>query len=195
MSKSTRLIASIVCVLLVESAVYAEQIRTGTATIFPSAGNIAPVKSMPSSSVASPIFPMSLDAKPMRDVLVLKQMSMPPMCVSIPQTYQRMVQLAQELKEISGVWLGPSSAIYTSYIPCCAPEKSFSVQEQQAAGCLGSDMVSQCMEKLARHCIAPRAQGFHAHEELQNISEKAKNISVKAQELSQQVQYMNVIMP
>lgn len=35
----------------------------------------------------------------------------------------------------------------------CA-EKNYSVQDQSAAGCVGSETLDQCGEKLVRHCIA-----------------------------------------
>ena len=36
---------------------------------------------------------------------------------------------------------------------CCSPNKAFSVQDQQAAGCTGSDSVDSCMRKLIDYCL------------------------------------------
>ena len=33
-------------------------------------------------------------------------------------------------------------------------EKAYSVQEQKAAGCTGSETLDQCMDKLYKHCVA-----------------------------------------
>jgi hypothetical protein len=32
-------------------------------------------------------------------------------------------------------------------------DKSFTVQDQQAAGCTGTESLNQCMEKLYKHCV------------------------------------------
>lgn len=38
------------------------------------------------------------------------------------------------------------------------PNKNYSVQDQQAAGCKGNDTLDQCMEKLFDHCMAKSRQ-------------------------------------
>lgn len=61
--------------------------------------------------------------------------------------------LAQKFNELSGK--AKSYESMAKAVPAIAQEcaaKSYSVQDQQAAGCSASDTVAQCSDKLLKHC-------------------------------------------
>jgi hypothetical protein len=66
----------------------------------------------------------------------------------------RLEQLDQQFKDMKGI--GHEYEVGVAIMPEiqkeCA-EKSYSVQEQTAAGCSGDETLNQCMEKLVHHCI------------------------------------------
>ncbi|MEZ4601468.1 MAG: hypothetical protein R2940_16895 [Syntrophotaleaceae bacterium] len=69
-------------------------------------------------------------------------------------------QLASQYHELAGK--AQEYEVGVAMMPeiqkACA-EKSYSVQDQAAAGCNGNETLNQCMEKLVRHCIANYAAG------------------------------------
>jgi hypothetical protein len=64
-------------------------------------------------------------------------------------------QLAQQFHDLSGnaQEYETGVAVMPDIQKACA-EKSYSVQDQMAAGCNGNETLNQCMEKLVHHCIA-----------------------------------------
>ena len=77
---------------------------------------------------------------------------------------------------------------------CCSQQKSFSVQDQQAAGCANSDTVQQCMDKLLRQCIN-HGRNNNIMARLTESQEKSNNISIKTKQLSEQIKNLLSIMP
>lgn len=82
----------------------------------------------------------------------------------------------------------------------CA-EKSYSVQDQMAAGCNGNETLDQCMEKLVGHCVATFSSGGMSWGGIGNIPageipafsaqsfrEAARQSADKATALSQKLQ-------
>ncbi len=82
----------------------------------------------------------------------------------------------------------------------CA-EKSYSVQDQMAAGCSGNETLNQCMEKLVHHCIetfstpgiswggvGPIPAGSTPTFSTQSFREAAGQTAAKARALSQKLQ-------
>lgn len=92
---------------------------------------------------------------------------------------------------------------YNSYIQSCA-NKSYSVQDQQNAGCLGSDTVDQCTNKLLRHCLSRYEQDKFGYKNqpdgdlktkiIKGI-EKSDRIRNEAQELSDALKTLKNLMP
>jgi len=78
---------------------------------------------------------------------------------------------------------------------CCSPQKSFSVQDQQAAGCLNNDTVKICLDKLIRNCISSFKDKEQLKLKLKESQEKSNNISIKTKQLSEQIKYLLSIMP
>jgi|GEM_PF-4042462 len=102
------------------------------------------------------------------------------------------------------VWqFQPTKQYYEQAVQlCCSPEKSFSVEEQQEAGCTGSDTVQACMDKLTRHCIHNAGQQLHIQDDMQEKKENLqhqkvlfKNISLKIGEMEQLMQNLLIIIP
>ena len=81
---------------------------------------------------------------------------------------------------------------------CCSPTKSFSVQDQQAAGCANSDTVKQCMDKLMKHCISCDSIAAIKDEiktRLKKTQEKSNNISIRTKQFSEEIKNLLSIMP
>lgn len=91
---------------------------------------------------------------------------------------------------------------YNSYIKNCA-NKSYSVQDQQTAGCLGSDTVDQCTDKLFRRCLIRYEQdktGYNNQSDALKTKitkgiEKSDRIRNEAQELSDALKTLKNLMP
>ena len=96
---------------------------------------------------------------------------------------------------IGELYYFPSPTYKSCVESCCSPAKSFSVQDQQAAGCANSDTVQQCMDKLIRHCISKAEKKDEIKTKLQKTQEKSNNISIKTKQLSEEIKYLLSIMP
>jgi len=91
---------------------------------------------------------------------------------------------------------------YNSYIKTCA-NKSYSVQDQQNAGCLGSDTVDQCTDKLFRRCLIRYEQdktGYKDQSDALKMKitkgiEKSDRIRNEAKELSDALNTLKNLMP
>lgn len=116
-------------------------------------------------------------------------------------------QLEQQFNELSGKAQEYEMGVAT--IPDiqkqCA-EKSYSVQDQQAAGCNGNETLNQCMEKLVHHCVESYSSGgmswggmnvggveVGSGGEIPSVStqsfrEAAKQTAAKARAMSQKLQ-------
>jgi hypothetical protein len=77
---------------------------------------------------------------------------------------------------------------------CCSAQKSFSVQEQQAAGCASTDTVKQCMDKLIKKCLV-ELKPNELKSLLKQSQEKADAISLQTKQLSDQVRHLISVMP
>ncbi len=102
-------------------------------------------------------------------------------------------------------WFGLEEVYYSglnSYVKRCA-KKSYSVQDQKNAGCLGSETVDQCTNKLFRYCLSRYEQdktGYKHNEgtlksRMAKGIEKSDSISKSARELSYSLKTINALMP
>lgn len=79
---------------------------------------------------------------------------------------------------------------------CCVNEKSFSLQEQQAAGCTGNDTVNICMEKLTTQCIKKGMPASAAlRSRIQTISNNTRKSSNSLKHLSDGLEHLANIIP
>ena len=87
---------------------------------------------------------------------------------------------------------------YRDYINSCLT-KSYSVQDQQAAGCAGTDTVNQCMDKLYKHCIAAYKGEYGTKEAFRNQFktdlDRSNNINSKSKRYSDLLQTILNSMP
>jgi hypothetical protein len=138
--------------------------------------------------------PVHATLKPLQQPLVANMSAMLPLCSSLPQAIEKVSDSIHDL------WLGyscdghfPKDIIdnYGAHVNgCCSPQKSFSVQEQQAAGCLDSDTVKQCMDKLTKYCINNVPEKNTLKNRLDVDPKRAEDIGNKMKELSGQMKIL-----
>jgi hypothetical protein len=136
--------------------------------------------------------------KPLQQPLVANMSAMLPLCSSLPQVIEKVEDTIHELRlglSCEGHFNEDNFNNYRAQVnSCCSPQKSFSVQEQQAAGCLESDTVKQCMDKLTGYCIKNVAEKGTVKNHLDFYPKRADDISVKMKELSGQMKILRSLM-
>lgn len=163
------------------------------------------VKTPAQSSAVNP--QLNLEQIPLKTSLnrdMIADMSFSP-CATIPKLVDAIIEKNNEvnatLKEAGSGYISlPTGKLKSYYVAgirnnCCSQTKSFSVQEQQAAGCTGNDTVAECMEKLTRECIRKTGQALNIREDLQERSEKLSRLSDKTGELAKLLKDLMVTMP
>jgi predicted ATPase len=154
--------------------------------------------------------PSTSAATPLKQPLTLNMSGSNFLCNNLLQRIESLKQLAHtELQTmlsqqgdtpiswpgIGELYYFPSPTYKSCVEGCCSPAKSFSVQDQQAAGCANSDTVIQCIDKLIRHCISKAEKKDEIKTKLQKTQEKSNNISIKTKQLSEEIKYLLSIMP
>lgn len=182
-------------------AVAADLIRPLQA-ITPARESTAPSPAPRPPAMAMPVAP---GLRPLMAPLFISQAVMPPtICAALkPKSdamtstyghYRTALNGTGENCALTGMSV-PNKLDSVLYEHCCGGNVSFSVHDQQTAGCVGSDTVSACMEKLTRQCIRSRAQSTGLSAELQKHSEAYKEISARSAELAQQMRNVLMLMP
>jgi hypothetical protein len=135
--------------------------------------------------------PVRAALKPLQQPLVANMSAMLPLCSSLPQAIEKVEDTIHELRlglSCEGHFNEDNFNNYRAQVnSCCSPQKSFSVQEQQAAGCMDSDTVKQCMDKLTGYCINNVAGKGTVKNHLDFYPKRADDISIKMKELSEQM--------
>jgi len=136
--------------------------------------------------------PVRAALKPLQQPLVANMSAMLlPLCSSLPQAIEKVEDTIHDLHlglNCEGHFNEDNFYNYRAQVnSCCSPQKSFSVQEQQAAGCLESDTVKQCMDKLTGYCINNVAEKGTVKNHLDFYPKRADDISIKMKELSEQM--------
>jgi hypothetical protein len=133
------------------------------------------------------------------------------LCVNLINTINGIIQIAHKDLQASthlytekagdhlsfpGIWeLYYHQDMYRSKVQaCCSDQKSFSVQEQQAAGCTNSDTVEQCMGKLVKKCLVDLKTDT-LKGKLKQSQQKADIISQQTRQLSDQLKNLLSSMP
>lgn len=78
---------------------------------------------------------------------------------------------------------------------CCQQQQTFSVQDQLAAGCVGSDTIQQCLDKLLRQCIKNVIAKDNVKTKLKQDQQKAEAIAAKAKQLSDKLNLLMNSLP
>lgn len=159
MSRRTLVLSSLF-VFTVGGSAFAADLSAMGAQVQPVKKKI-PVAVQPRTATPAMIVaPKPLTAALKRNMIAIKPLSA---CVTVPNALEGLFQKDREVSaafEAAGLeYDGMAGGLLkTNLLPsieqyCCSDNASFSIQQQQAAGCAGSDTVDECMEKLARACI------------------------------------------
>jgi hypothetical protein len=137
--------------------------------------------------------------KPLQQPLVVNQSAMLlPLCSSLPQAIEKVTDSIHNLRlglNCDGHFNEDNFDNYRVQVnSCCSPQKSFSVQEQQAASCLESDTVKQCMDKLTGYCIKNVPEKGTVKNHLDFYPKRADDIGSKMKELSEQMKNLRSLM-
>jgi hypothetical protein len=153
------------------------------------------------------------EIKPLLQPLMLQLSAPPLLCTSLVDTINQVIQIAHKdlkatfqlynypgvssLIPFPGIWeLYYSGGQYRTYVQgCCSQNKSFSVQDQQAAGCANSDTVKQCMDKLIKYCISQFKTRNDLKAKLMQSQDKANKISMETKQLSDKLNQLTNMMP
>lgn len=175
------------CIILIFFVAHAEQRATG---------NTGPSKTI--------VYPVKQELKPLQQPLVASQYAMPNAYQMLLLTIDNVYAAQKELVDAVGKGYISASiddelrAYYKPHIKNCLA-KSYSVQDQQAAGCAGTDTVNQCMDKLYKYCIGSYKGGTGNKTEFINrfktALEKSNNINSKSKMYSDQLQTLINTMP
>jgi len=136
--------------------------------------------------------------KPLQQALVADPSAMLPLCSSLPKAIEKVSESIHHLRvglNCEGNFNEYTIDNYGAHVNgCCSPQKSFSVQEQQAAGCSDNDTVKQCMDKLAKACISNVPEKNTLKNRLDVDPKRADDISIKMKELSGQMKILRSLM-
>ena len=128
---------------------------------------------------------------------------MPPLiCHSLVTTINDVIKIETDIRayvlphgiEFLGNWAG----FYRKYVEdCCSPNKSFSVQDQQNAGCAGSDTVTVCMDKAIKYCIRQSMPYYITDfkKALFNSIQEADRLSNDTKKLHDNLKKLDAMMP
>lgn len=168
------------CFILISSFSYAEQRGTG---------NIGLNKTT--------VSPAKQELKPLQQPLSAIQFAVPSPYQFLLITIDNVYDARNELQDAVGKGYLSASiddelrSYYKPHVKNCLA-KSYSVQDQQAAGCAGTDTVNQCMDKLYKYCIGSYKGGTGNKAEFINrfktALEKSNNINSKSKKYSDQLQ-------
>ncbi len=186
---------SALIVFLVSGAVFASEPAAIGSQTLPLKKTI-PVRVKPRVTASS----MAVAPKPLTEVLTRKMFAIKPqsVCVTVPNALEGVLQkdlAASNACKAAGMSYERMNGglLTTVFLPsikkyCCSDNASFSIQEQQAAGCTGSDTVDVCMEKLSRACI--HRIGAIYKNALQKKQKEISTVSTSAGQLDQKLQQL-----
>ncbi|PKN37914.1 MAG: hypothetical protein CVU62_09345 [Deltaproteobacteria bacterium HGW-Deltaproteobacteria-2] len=175
------------CFILISSISHAEQRSTG---------NIGIIK----PTVAAG----KQELKPLQQTLIASQYAMPNIYQLLLLTIDNVYAAKNELQSAVGTGYLPAGiddelrSYYKPHIKNCLA-KSYSVQDQQAAGCAGTDTVNHCMDKLYKYCIGSYKGGSGNKEnfikKFKTALERSNDINAKSKNYSNQLQTLLNNMP
>ncbi len=166
------------------------------------AAQLPPMGVMPPQPGSSPqpgLQPVKAPAKTLFTSLSMMQLQVvPTLCESVPAAAWAVNDAKQGLN-LEGTEAGGSDQIWHFGTQvrnqCCMASVSYSVADQQAAGCAGADTVNACMQKLTAKCIRKQADIKNMHMRTQQISQGAKKLSAKADDLAKKADKLHGLLP
>jgi len=149
-----------------------------------------------------PVSPDGTVLKPLQPPLKADPSVVPPFYASLLTTIDEVYQVQKEFSDTVG---SMSCTIddelrynYKPHVNNCL-NKSYSVQEQQAAGCAGNDTVNQCMNKLYKYCMGGYKGGNGSKEKFlekfKRALECSNNANVKSKQLSEELKTLLNLIP
>lgn len=189
-------------------------------------GGFAPALKPSSDSTAQPITPpvaptprgykAAGELRPLKDALkvtpILIQSGTLTTCNVIPpfdkKLEQKQLSAEPPVDYITHMGVGKHNFYYESRVDkirhwaryvgtsCCDPNKSFTPQDQQLAGCLGTDTVSACMNKLTTQC-AKKLEGYSqsTKNEIQKTITQLQNATAALTQLKQTLEELQNHVP
>lgn len=163
------------------------------------------------SYAAEPVRPVAV--KPLQQPIMLQKATPPSLCVTLSNTIEAIIQVAhRDMQKTLHMYTQPNTSNYITFPglwelyytgpryrehvrACCSDNRSFSVQDQKAAGCSGSDTVNQCTDKLVKYCLHSFKQRDELREMLGKSQKKAKELSVEIKQLSEKLDQLMTHMP
>lgn len=143
------------------------------------------------------VSPVRQELKPLQQTLAANQYAMPNIYQMLLLTIDNVYAAKNELQSAVGTGYLPAGiddelrSYYKPHIKNCLA-KSYSVQDQQAAGCAGTDTVNQCMDKLYKYCIGSYKGGTGNKEnfikKFKTALERSNDINAKSKKYSNQLQ-------
>lgn len=163
---------------------------------------LPPMGGMPPQPGSSPpplTQPMTGPAKTLPSSLSMMQLqAVPTLCESVPAAAWAVSGAKQGLN-LEGTEAGGSDQIghFGTQVKnqCCMASVSYSVADQQAAGCTGADTVNVCMQKLTAKCIRQQADIKNVRTRTQQISQSAKKLSAKVDDLAKKADKLYSLLP
>lgn len=148
------------------------------------------------------VSPAKQELKPLQQTLVAYKLAAPSTYQLLLLTIDNVIAARNDLKNTTGCSYAYIQDIliidYRNGINNCLT-KSYSVQDQQAAGCAGTDTVNQCMDKLYKYCIGGFRGEYGKKEAFKNAFktelEKSNNLNVKSKKYYDQMQMLINNMP
>ena len=140
--------------------------------------------------------------KPLQQTLVANKMAAPSSYQFLLLNIDNVIASRDDLKNSTGCSYAHIQDIliidYKNGINNCLT-KSYSVQDQQAAGCTGTETLNQCMDKLYKYCIGGFRGEYGKKEAFKNAFktelEKSNNLNVKSKKYYDQLQMLINNMP
>ncbi len=146
------------------------------------------------------VSPAKQGLKPLQQPLVANKLAAPSSYQLLLLTIDNVIASKNDLNN-SICCPAPADILMSGYkdrINYCLT-KSYSVQDQQAAGCAGTDTVNQCMDKLYKYCIGNYTGEYGSKEafkqQFKTALERAKDINTKSKKYSDQLQTLLNNMP
>jgi hypothetical protein len=136
--------------------------------------------------------------KPLQQPLFIEATTMPALCNKLSQSIENIIGLQEELTKGNCAGNFPDNLVKSDkeYIGgCCSQQRGFSVQEQTEAGCIGSDTVGQCMDKLIKSCLLKFPNRMSLKHLMTDEQNEWSQISIKATQLSEEIKRLLSLTP
>ena len=173
----------VLCFVLISSISDAQQRSTGNTMVVKPTGS-----------------PVNQELKPLQQPLIANKTTAPSSYQLLLLTLDNAIAARNDLNNTI-CCPAPADILISGYrdrINYCLT-RSYSVQDQQAAGCAGTDTVNQCMDKLYKYCIAAYKGEYGSKEAFRNQFktdlERSNSINSKSKKYSDLLQTILNNMP